>query len=146
MTDNTENFIRELERTVAQRVEAAGRYLQSEMRKNISIPSRTVKTAATRSGGTKKVLGPRGSNRSKGGEFPHKDYGRLRASIAVEMQADAPNGPRVLVGTNLAYGKHLEFGTKSMKPRSFLRRTLKEERETIRQMITFGGRTDISVE
>ncbi len=49
------------------------------------------------------------------------------------------------VGTTIRYGKYLEFGTSKMRPRPWLRRTLGEERETIRQMVEHGGRSDIKV-
>ncbi len=137
-----DNYIREAERTYSQRVQAAGIYLVSRIRENISIPSRTVKIVQTKSGGTKKVLGARGSNRSKPGEFPHKDFGRLRQSIASDFK---PETLTARVGTNLAYGRYLEMGTVRMRPRPFLRRTLAEERQVITDMIQHGARVDIKV-
>lgn len=137
-----ESYVREVERTVAARVQAAGYHLVSRIRENISVPSRTVKLREGKGGKVKKVLGPRGSSRSRPGEFPHKDFGRLRQSIA---QQHFPDEARSIVGTNLPYGKFLELGTSKMAARPFLRRTLAEEKETIRQMITFGGASDIKV-
>ena len=80
-----------------------------------------------------------GGNPSKPGEFPHKQKGWLRQSIA--MQYD-PAKIRAIVGTNLAYGKYLEEGTRKMAPRSFLRRTLKEEKSFIQSIIVGGGRAE----
>src|SRR5262245_11289739 len=86
-----DKYIAEMERTVAQRVQAAGIYLQSRIRENISVPSRTVTfrtiERGKNRGESKKVLGPRGSNRSKPGDFPHKDFGFLRQSIAQQFDA-----------------------------------------------------------
>ncbi len=108
------------------RVTACATYLVDKIKQNISIPSRTVTMKAGRGGKMKKVLGPRGSNRSLPGEFPHKDYGLLRASIAWQINDDGAAAV-ARVGTPLAYGKFLEFGTRRMQARPFLRRTLAEE-------------------
>ena len=82
----------------------------------------------------------RHANRSKPGEPPHVDTGRLRASISVNWsgsgmdngKTDAmakdndgvtqPTGAfRVRVGTNVEYGAALEYGTRNMEPRPYLR-------------------------
>lgn len=52
---------------------------------------------------------------SKPGNPPNADTGRLMQSIKVER-----DGKATLVGTNLRYGAHLEFGTKDMEPRPWL--------------------------
>jgi len=143
---NGDQYLAEAERTYGDRVRAAGIYLQSRIRENISIPSRTVGVGiiskGKNKGQTKKILGARGSNRSKPGEFPHKDYGLLRQSIATDYDQSTLTAR---IGSALSYAKYLELGTRKMRPRPFLRRTLAEERETIRQMIELGGRTDIEV-
>ena len=76
----------------------------------------------------------RAANRSKPGEPPHVDTGRLRASIQVNWQGggetgtDAPPQPSepfvVRVGTNVEYAYGLEFGTSRVAPRPFLRPAL----------------------
>ena len=76
----------------------------------------------------------RAANRSKPGEPPHVDTGRLRASIQVnwmgggETGQDAPPQPSepftVRVGTNVEYAYGLEFGTSKVAPRPFLRPAL----------------------
>lgn len=142
---NGDNYIREVERTVGQRVQSAGYHLISRIRENISIPSRTVSFKETASGKNKgkvkKVLGARGSSRSKPGEFPHKDFGLLRQSIAQDF--DGKTTTRV--GTALSYGKFLEFGTSRMRPRPWLRRTLAEEKQNIVDIITHGQTVDVKV-
>jgi phage gpG-like protein len=54
-------------------------------------------------------------NVSSPGDPPNADTGRLIQSIKVER-----DGLAYLVGTNLRYGAHLEFGTKDMAPRPWL--------------------------
>ncbi len=80
-----DNWITEQKKKYAQRVEAAAILLQNEARQLISTPSRTVTRSEKR---IKKVLGPRGSNRSKPGEPPHMDYGNLRRSVAHDTNAE----------------------------------------------------------
>ena len=132
-----------IERRLRERIEAAAIHLKNQIRTNISVPSRSVSLTIGRKGQVKKTLGPRGDSRSKPGEFPHKDFGNLRQSIAYEMDDDRP---LARVGTVIGYAKPLEFGASKMRARPFLRRTLAEEKETIRQIIELGGSTDITVD
>jgi HK97 gp10 family phage protein len=131
-----EQFVAQVEAKARRNVEAACIHVQNQVRFLISTPSRTVTYAQrkNRKGEmkTKKILGPRGSNRSKPGEAPHKDTGTLRSSIAHQMQ----EGPSGLVGSALAYARHLELGTKKMAPRPYLRRTLAQEKPAIVEIIT----------
>lgn len=53
------------------------------------------------------------------------DTGRLRSSIASEMGGDS-QGMVARVGTNVEYARHVEFGTRRMRPRSFLRAALND--------------------
>jgi hypothetical protein len=87
--------------------------------------------------GTRKVLGKRGSNRSRPGEPPHKDLGTLRSSVATQMETTTGD-PSGLVGTALEYGKHLELGTAKMAPRPWLRRTLAQELPAVEDIIRTG--------
>jgi phage gpG-like protein len=59
--------------------------------------------------------------RSKPGEVPRVQTGVLRRSITHEMHDTLPIGR---VGTNVEYSKWLEFGTRRMKPRPFIRPSL----------------------
>jgi HK97 gp10 family phage protein len=125
-----------VEKKARRNVEAACIHVQNQVRFLISTPSRTVTYAErmNRRGErkTKKILGKRGSNRSTAGNPPHKDTGTLRSSIAHQMEA----GPSGLVGSALAYARHLELGTKKMAPRPYLRRTLAQEKPAIVDIIT----------
>lgn len=104
--------------------------------------------SGTRRGATQ---AERHANRSKPGEPPHVDTGRLRASITVNWRGskktrrlpesgerarivhpvatskenDGVSKPekelRVRVGTNVEYAQHLEFGTRRMDARPYIR-------------------------
>jgi HK97 gp10 family phage protein len=54
---------------------------------------------------------------SKPGNPPNTDTGRLAQSIKFDFKKDGFVGR---VGTNLRYGRNLEFGTKRMSPRPWL--------------------------
>ncbi len=65
-----------------------------------------------------------GAVRSKPGEPPRKQTGRGRASVTYEVD---PNLLEARVGTNVAYMKAQELGTKrGLAPRPWLRRALAE--------------------
>ena len=85
----------------------------------IQVHSEAVKSIQKRSKGS--VEGIRYSPRRKvnvspPGEPPNTDTGRLVQSIGIEVDSD-----KVVVGTNLKYGAWLEFGTREMKARPWLR-------------------------
>lgn len=71
----------------------------------------------------KKLISVPGPEPSSPGEPPHKQTGRLRASVGSEV---IPNDLTGRVGTNLEYGKCLELGTSRMAARPWLRRSLFE--------------------
>ena len=74
-----------------------------------------------------------GAFRSKPGEPPRKQTGRLRASVTHEVDPTTGAGR---VGTNLPYGKALELGTKrGLLPRPWLRRALAEMAARVEQLL-----------
>lgn len=87
----------------------------------------TAGTGTTQGAGgkTRRVYG---ANPSAPGEPPHKQTGRLRASVAHEVDAGSL---RARVGTNVTYGKFLELGTSKMAARPWLRRALNESRARV---------------
>lgn len=66
------------------------------------------------------------------GEAPATDTGRLAGSARTEYDRQQLAG-RVIFST--AYAAALEFGTERMAPRPFLRKSLAENREAIRDAI-----------
>jgi HK97 gp10 family phage protein len=72
---------------------------------------------------------------SRPGEYPRKQTGHLRRTITYEVDEVTQTAR---VGTNLLYGKFLELGTKRMKPRPFLRKTLMSERVVLARLLAGG--------
>ncbi len=87
-----------------------GKLVEGEAKRSIQERSPGKMVIRTREGGATYnhlAAGP--------GNAPNTDTGRLVSSINTEVVSDG-----VLVGTNLQYGKHLEFGTKKMDARPWL--------------------------
>jgi phage gpG-like protein len=72
-----------------------------------------------------------GANPSKPGDPPHKQRGRLLASVAWEVVDTVAR-----VGTNLNYGRWLELGTTKMAARPWLRRALAETRDEVLRILS----------
>lgn len=66
------------------------------------------------------------------GEFPSMRTGHLRRNV--QMEVDAENLV-ARVGTNVKYGRWLEFGTRKMAARPWLSRTLRETAGDVRQIL-----------
>lgn len=73
------------------------------------------------------------------GQPPAVDTGRLRASITHEVRKE---GDQIvgLVGTNVEYAPHLEFGTNKMAARPFLRPALFNNVPEIKRQIVLGAK------
>lgn len=80
-----------------------------------------------------------GAARSRPGEPPRKQTGRLWASVTYEVDETALEAR---VGTNVPYGKYLELGTKrGIAPRPWLRRALAESMDQIWSFLSnIGGK------
>jgi HK97 gp10 family phage protein len=76
------------------------------------------------------------------GSPPHTQTGRLVNSIYVKTLDSDPKSAKIMVGTDLVYGRHLEFGTVNMAARPWLGRamsaTRKENTATIKQAVIAG--------
>lgn len=92
------------------------------------------RAAITLKNEVKKAISEPSPPASAPGEEPHKDTGRLRASIAHEV-----DGKTARVGTNVTYGKFLELGTKKMAARPFLRPTYERMKGTLKRILKGGG-------
>lgn len=106
------------------RLRIAGQLLRDITVVNISRPVTKIK--GIRSGRMQVVP----SSRSRRGEYPKADTTRLMKDVYFEMRGKN----RVIVGTTLGYGLLLE----TRMSRSFLRRTLNENRSTFRRILVAG--------
>lgn len=68
------------------------------------------------------------------GEAPASDTGRLANSILSLRNISDSN--TYLVGSNVTYGKFLEFGTKDIEPRPWLIPSLEKNRAYINRIVT----------
>ena len=69
---------------------------------------------------------------SDAGEYPHEETGHLRRNVQMEMDRTQH---RARVGTNVVYGKYLEFGTRRMMSRPWLSKATREFGPTIRRIL-----------
>ena len=89
-----------------------------------------------RSGVVVNIAGKR-HQRSATGEPPKTDTGRLVSSIFAEFKN---NGFRVDVGSDVAYGVHLELGTKNMGARPWLQPAFERNKDNIRNRVIKAAR------
>ena len=116
-----ENVSDKIAMTMKQRMGIVLEYLLTRTKKNISIPVQI-------------VVGPRGGQhveRSKPGEFPRLDTTMLQKTLFTDIKEDE-KGIHGYLGTPMEYALPLELDM----DRSFLRRTLNEERGRITKILT----------
>ena len=75
---------------------------------------------------------------SQPGDYPHRDDGELRRSVAWELDTSNPDNPVGRCGTNKVYAKYLETGTKHMGARKMFDEVLEDEQDIIRRILTKG--------
>ncbi len=118
---------------------SARRVVRSEAAKWVSAACLVVQ------GHAKKLLSVPGTGRIKGrkvkgskathsapGEPPFKQTGRLRASVAIDVNDATLTGR---VGTSVEYGRVLELGGAHVAPRPWLHRALTESIPTIQSLL-----------
>ena len=72
---------------------------------------------------------------------PQVQTGRLRSSIAHEV-----GDSEVVIGTNVVYGKDLEYGTSRMPPYPWLFPAVESNREKIIEILKNNGARGVSIE
>ena len=120
-------------------LEVAGRMVQTEARDSIKNGPKSGRTYDTEfytdSQGRLRKSFPRVPHQaSSAGQAPADDTGELASSIFTELRRNLLR-PSVFVGTDLDYGKFLEFGTKNMEARPWLNRAFKKMRPKILTLI-----------
>ena len=125
-TRNLEQVVKKIDDMAAQRMSEACLHVQNKTKEKLS-GSRTGRT----------YLIP-GTNRtytaSAPGEPPAVATGQLRSSIKYRIVGDMKVTGEV--GSELKKAVELEFGTKRIKPRPFLRPTFQEELSTIKNILS----------
>lgn len=96
-------------------IRAAALYFQRELKRVIGISNRN------------------GENRSAPGEPPRRETGNLQKNVLVELD-ERKHVARVGVGGNAKYGAWLEFGTRRILPRPWIRPTIERLRATLAQV------------
>ncbi|MDP2365067.1 MAG: HK97 gp10 family phage protein, partial [Ignavibacteria bacterium] len=92
--------------------------------------------SGTRSGRTYFVPGTKKTyTASSPGEPPASVTGRLRGSVKTSVEGKG-GGLTGKVGTPLPYGKKLEFGTRKMLPRPWLRISFDKSIEAVKQILS----------
>ncbi len=121
---NEAKIRKKLEAELGRRLDAVGVIVTNHVREMISIEGAGV-------GKRGKLIF--GANPSAPGSPPHKQTGRLAASMAWER-----NGLVVRIGTNVVYARALEMGftARGLAPRPFLLRGLNESRERIERILS----------
>lgn len=112
--------------------------VDSELQNAASAVGQAVRNDAVRSiqrgspsGVTYQKYSPKRTHRASApGQPPATDTGRLAGSIRVEQQRLTAD-----IGTDLIYGKYLEFGTTKMAARPFLVPALEKNREKWRERV-----------
>lgn len=104
----------------------------------LQIPGTAVSLGRARGGKGRKGSRVLGAVRSRPGEPPRKQTGRLMDSVTYEVDEQALEAR---VGTNVKYGKALELGTRrGLAPRPWLRRALAESRDRVMSFLgNIGG-------
>lgn len=94
--------------------------------------------SGTRTGRTYKVPGTnRTYTASAPGEAPAQATAELRQSIGTSIESE-PGGSVGKVGTNKIQGKMMEFGTRNVAPRPWLRKSFEKAEGKVRAIL--GGR------
>jgi HK97 gp10 family phage protein len=80
------------------------------------------------------------TGRSIPGNPPKTDTGRLVNSIYVKTKEDSETKTELLVGTDVTYGRDLEFGTKNVAARPWLypatQDAKRENKESLKKVVT----------
>lgn len=122
-----QEVLKKLDKHLTNLLELAGEFFKASIVKNVTRKSN-------------KAFGP---SPATGKAFSHAGEARLAKSYFFTVDKGpflAGRGRKkqkmVTVGTPLKYGKHLETGTSTMKPRPNLTRTLRQERRNLTKILT----------
>ena len=121
--DGINETISEFQRLSGESEESMSRIINDALDDTQEIAIRGIKSGPA--SGQQYTSGGKTVRRSAPGQYPMTDTGRLQSSIKVKPTAPAPKMAGS-VGTNVQYGKYLEFGTSKMEKRPWLRRSFRK--------------------
>lgn len=125
-TRNLDQVVKKIDDMAAQRMTEACLHVQNKTKEKLS---------GSRTGRTYRVPGTnRTYTASAPGEPPAVMHGQLRNSIQFRVKSDKEISGEV--GSELKKAVELEFGTKRIKPRPFLRPTFQEELPEIKNILS----------
>ena len=129
-----DQVMRDIKRDGAKAVAKAAFLLKSDIQRSFT---RTGYAKGKRGGMLHAGPGVRLRVPSRPGQPPAVQIGNLRRSITVDVGRDFDgNVARVGPGREAPYGKFLEFGTRKIKPRPFLRPALARNLRVITELLT----------
>jgi hypothetical protein len=133
LTWNGGRYEAQIRAEMARRVTACCLIVERHAKELLSVAGTGVRAATIKSRGRviRKGATVYGASPSAPGEPPHKQTGRLRASVTHELI-----GLVGRVGTNLKYGRWLELGTRIVLARPWLRPSLAACLGQIRAILT----------
>ena len=125
-----DKLLKKFEKNLERGIRVASSFLRKQVVRAINVPFRS------RGGETIRHNPTRRGTPSKPGEPPRVDTGQLRRSIFMIVRKTGKGRVVGFVGTTLKYGKYLEYGTRRMAARPYLRTTLAKHRKRINRLIT----------
>lgn len=136
-----DSVLRDITRGQKRNVARAGAYLSADIKSKFQrTPMLMGKRGARRRGGP----GHRLYEPSRPGEIPAVQKGHLRRSIISETDVDVQGpvsrvGPMSTVkGMEMKYARYLEFGTRKMRARPYMRPALARNRLAIGRLLAGG--------
>lgn len=107
-------------------VDAAAEHLRGAVMKKL--------LRGTRSGATYRV--PGGVRATYTASAPGEPPANRTGTLGNSFRAISRGNNRSLVGSSLVYARHLEIGTRRIKPRPYFRVTAREETQTIHKILS----------
>lgn len=133
-TDNTGIFLEELEKKLEVALEDIGIMLESEAQKNLTQMG-AVDTGLLRNSITHAIGGQAPAISSYSADRDSKYGGGMPESGSYSGTVQKKGDGSVSVGTNVEYGKYIEFGARGRAERPYLRRAFSENLDKIKEKL-----------
>ena len=127
-----------LQKGYGENAREAAAYVRDKARLAVGKPNYVTHLVASESGGKRRQK-VKGGNASAPGEYPKKVTGEFQRKIKSRVKRRPGGDIEGLVGTSYNLGIWLEFGTKNMKPRPWLMRTIRAHVAAINEIMIGRG-------